>query len=340
MMKSEAETHVGSRVVKRLPLQNVARKRSRLMQALTLGGCAFLLSACEAPLNLSGVEQELDKSVRRTDQIQSLAATEKVQVAVGSNGLVLTRPNAESPWQRQVLEGEPNLIDVEACPDGSLIALSFERQLWMADVNAQQWRRSDIPTPENMLDAECALDGSYWAVGSFSTLMVSRDGGQNWSENSLNEDAMLSSIQFLDRSTGYVTGEFGVVARTDDGGQSWETLDYIPDDFYPQAAHFSSRETGWVVGLDGMILHTRDGGQSWEAESTPVVAPLYGIAQTDSGLFAMGENGTLLIRSDEQWQRLGAPAMPVWLRSAIEQSNGELLVAGGAGTLLSLSVQK
>ncbi|GAA0692077.1 hypothetical protein GCM10009104_18910 [Marinobacterium maritimum] len=339
MMKPEAETHVGSRVVARLSQQNLARETNRLLQAVALGGCAFLLTACEAPLNLTGVDQELNKSIRRTDQIQALAATEKLQIAVGNDGLVLTRQGSGASWQRQILEGAPNLIDVEACPDGSLIALSFERQLWMADARGQQWHKSDLPTPENLLDAECASDGSYWAVGSFSTLVVSRDGGESWSETSLNEDAMITSIQFLNDQTAYATGEFGLVARTDDGGRNWETLDYIPNDFYPQAAHFSSRESGWVVGLDGMVLHTRDAGLSWQAESTPVVAPLYGIAETDAGLFALGENGTLLTRSDNHWSQVETPAMPVWLRSAVGQANGELLVAGGAGTLMSLPIQ-
>lgn len=339
MMKPQAEIRVGSRVSTCLSQQSVVRESSRLLQALLLGGCTFLLTACEAPLNLSGVEQEVNKSVRRTDQIQSLATTPQVQIAVGNNGLVLTRPNNEAAWQRQILNGAPNLIDVETCPDGSAIALSFERQLWMADASGQQWRKSELPTTENMLDADCAPDGSYWAVGSFSTVMVSKDGGQSWTESSLNEDAMLTSIQFVDEATAYATGEFGLVVRTDDGGQNWQPLDYIPNDFYPQATHFSSRETGWVVGLDGMVLHTRDAGQSWQAESTPVAAPLYGIAETDFGLFALGENGTLLTRQDARWEAVKTPAMPVWLRSAIGQSNGELLIAGGAGTLMSLPIQ-
>lgn len=339
MMKPQAVDLNGSRTHACLSRTNAARLPGRLFRAVTLGGCALLLSACEAPLNLSGVEQELENPIRRTDQIQALAVTDQVQVAVGNAGLVLTRPDAGSKWQRDTLDGAPNLIDVDACPDGSLIALSFERQLWVGDADARQWRKSDLPTPENLLDATCAPDGSYWAVGSFSTLMVSRDGGANWSETSLNEDAMLTSIQFLDQQTAYATGEFGLVVRTDDGGQNWQPLDYIPNDFYPQAAHFRSREQGWVVGLDGMILQTRDGGKSWQSERTPVAAPLYGIADTSAGLFALGENGTVLSRGAERWEQVDAPALPVWLRSAAEQASGELLIAGGNGTLMSLPIQ-
>lgn len=305
-----------------------------------LAGCAFLLTACEAPLNLSGVEQELDKSIRRTDQILSLALTDRAQVAVGSSGLVLTRTDANAAWQRLTLDGAPNLIDVNSCPDGTFIALSFERQLWISDADARQWHKSDLPTPENLLDATCAPDGSYWAVGSFSTLMVSHDQGASWTESSLNEDAMLTSIQFLNDTTAYATGEFGLVVRSDDAGQTWQPLEYIPNDFYPQAAYFRTREQGWVVGLDGMVMHTADAGESWQAESTPVAAPLYGITDTSAGLFALGENGTLLSRTAERWELVAAPSMPVWLRSGAEQSSGELLVAGGNGTLVSLPIQQ
>ena len=308
-------------------------------KAVALAGATLMSSGCEAPLNLAGVEETLETPVRRTDQIQSVAVTEQLQVAVGNSGLVLTRIDQNAPWQRSILNGKPNLIDVDACPDGTLIALSFERELWTADATGQQWRSIDLPTPENMLEATCAPDGSYWAVGSFSTLLSSGDGGKSWSESTLNEDAMLTGIQFLDAQTAYTTGEFGLVARTDDGGKTWQPLDYIPNDFYPQAAHFRTAERGWVVGLDGRVMHTRDAGVSWQAEATPVAAPLYGIADTPAGLFAVGENGTLLTRSGQHWEQVDSPALPVWLRSAAALDNGELLVAGGAGTLMSLPIQ-
>jgi len=299
----------------------------------------MLLAGCEAPLNLSGVEDQLQEPVRRTDQVQAVATAPGLEVAVGSNGLVLHRTSSDQPWQRQILDTQPNLIDVDVCPDGSLIALGFEQQLWRSDDSAVSWRVIDLPTPENLLDAACAPDGSYWAVGSFSTLLSSHDGGDSWDENSLGEDAMLSSIQFLGDGTAYVTGEFGMVARSDDTGRNWEQLDYIPNDFYPQDAHFSTRWRGWVVGLDGMVLHTEDAGMSWQVEPTSVAAPLYGIVQAGDALVALGENGTVLSRRQGQWQPLEAPVMPIWLRDAARQENGQLLIAGGAGTLLSLDIQ-
>lgn len=322
-------------------VQPAGSRSSRLSSSfrLALLPGLLLLAGCEAPLNLSGVEQQLQEPVRRTDQIQSVAIQPGLEVAVGSHGLILRRNSSDANWQRQILASEPNLIDVEICPDGSLIALGFEQQLWRSDDQAQSWQGIDLPTSENLLDLACGPDGSYWAVGSFSTLLSSHDRGESWQENSLGEDAMLSSIQFLADGTGYVTGEFGIVARSEDIGGDWEMLDYIPNDFYPQAAHFTTRWRGWVVGLDGMVLHTEDAGDSWQIEPTPVVAPLYGIVEAGGELVALGENGTVLSRRQGQWQPLEAPVMPVWLRDAALQANGQLLISGGAGTLLSLDIQ-
>jgi len=333
MMRLKTE-HAAVSPAKARPTQ---RPLSLLRLAILPG--LMLLTGCEAPLNLGGVEQQLQEPVRRTDQILAVATTSGLEVAVGSDGLVLRRESSQAPWQRQILDTRPSLIDVEFCPDGSLIALGFERQLWRSDDRAVNWQPIALDTPENLLDLACAPDGSYWAVGSFSTLLSSRDGGASWNEDTLGEDAILSTIQFLDDGSAYATGEFGIVARSDDSGRHWEVLNPIPDDFYPQAARFVTRAQGWVVGLDGRVLHTKDAGLNWQIEPTPVVAPLYGIVQAGEELIALGENGTLIHRLQGQWQLMNGPLTPVWLRDAARQEDGHLLIAGGAGTLLSLDLQ-
>lgn len=294
------------------------------------------MAGCEAPLDLTGVEQEQGKSIRRTDQFQALAANDRVQVAVGNDGLVLTRTIGREAWQRQILPGAPGLIDVEACADQRLIALSFDKQLWRSDDDGAHWQVFAIPTQENLLDLTCAPDGRYWAVGSFSTLLQSSDQGQSWNEDSLNEDAMLTAIQFIDADLAYASGEFGLVARSLDGGATWEVLPPMLDEFYPQATLFTDADSGWSVGLDGTVLHTVDGGESWQLSPTPVAAPLYGLFESADGLYALGENATLLKHEARQWTPLPVPARPVYLRAALATAEG-LLVAGGNGTLLSLT---
>ncbi|MFC6673928.1 WD40/YVTN/BNR-like repeat-containing protein [Marinobacterium aestuariivivens] len=299
-------------------------------------GLALTLTGCEAPLNLDGIERQRQEAVRRTDQLQALTANDRVRVAVGNDGLVLTSPVDALQWQRHRIDAGPGLIDVDVCPDQSLLALAAERQLWRSRDHGQSWQAIDLPTAENVLAATCAPDGSYWVVGSFSTLLSSADQGRNWQQSSLDEDAMLTGIQFVDRNTAFVSGEFGILARSDDGGRDWSLQPPVPGDFYPQAAYFRDDREGWVVGLDGRILHSGDGGSSWSAQSTPVKAPLYGIAAAGADLYAVGENGTVLKARAGRWERQDAPVIPGYLRAALALGDGRLLVAGGGGTLLPL----
>ena len=126
-------------------------------QVLILAG----LAGCEAQLNLDGVEQQLTKSTLRTDQYQEMAENQGVITLVGSQGLVLRSSDQGQTWERQIIEGKPNFIGLAACPDNSLIALSFDKQIWNSPDNGQSWSSKPIPTREDVMDVNCAPDGSY-----------------------------------------------------------------------------------------------------------------------------------------------------------------------------------
>ena len=310
-------------------------KPAALLAAITL---PLIITGCEAPLNLEGVEQELTKPVRRTDQMQALAVVEDSVIVVGSDGLVLTSKAGELDWQRQQLSGKPNFVAIDTCPDNSVIALSMEHQLWISDDQGQNWRTSDIPTYESLITVTCGPDNSYWATGSFSTLMSSHDQGANWNELSLNEDASIGSLQFFDTDNLIATGEFGLVARSEDAGQNWTVQDPIPNDFFPMGTHFSDPDTGWVAGLGGTILATTDGGQNWHKQSTPTESPIYNFYANDTRLFAFGDHGTVLEQQGDSWVKLDAPKIPVYLRDGKQIDDKRLLVSGGWGALFTVDI--
>lgn len=305
---------------------------------LLISALSLSLAGCEAPLNLEKVEQELSKSIRRTDQFQSMASNDQVMVVVGNNGLVLTSPINEQQWQRQTLNNKPALVDVTQCPDQSFVALSLDKTLWRSSDNGSSWHSSPIDTQEDVLALTCAPDNSIWVVGSFSTILNSSDQGTSWNTFSLNEDALLTGIRFVDNNTVIATGEFGVVAKSENGGQDWNPPEYIPNDFYTQGAVFTSTTTGWVGGLSGQILHTTDGGMSWQQQTTPTESPIYGFQQAGSQLFAFGDHNTVLTLNGDQWQRVETHGKPVYLRAATQLSNNELLIAGGSGSLFTLDI--
>jgi len=320
--------------------------------------CLFLLG-CEASLNIEKINQELEKQVRRTDQFQGLSRNDSHLIAVGadgSNGLILqsalTSTNkAKTPmlesnsvaneiiWTRKIIAKQSTLIDVVACPDQSFIALATDKKIWRSSDNGSNWQAFDIPTQEDILALTCAPDNSIWVVGSFSTIMHSKDHGQSWNSNSLNEDAMLTSIHFLDEKTAMVVGEFGVFSRSDDAGLNWNPPEYIPNDFYVQNAHFNSVDEIWVGGLSGQILYTKNGGQNWTQQNTPTDSPIYGFSQTSDRLFAFGDHSTLLELKGEQWIAVNKKGKPVYLRDVLLLANGQLLLAGGSGSLYTQAIQ-
>lgn len=306
--------------------------------AVVAGVIPILLTGCEAPLNLEGVNKEQEKQVRRTDQFQAIAVSGDVVTVVGSDGLVITSDKEQLNWQRQELDSKPNLIAVETCPDKSLIALSMEHQLWISDDQGKNWRHSDIPTYESLISVTCAPDNSYWASGSFSTLMSSHDQGKSWNELSLNEDATISSVQFFDRNNAVAVGEFGFMARTEDGGLNWITQEPIPNEFFPLGSHFSDASTGWVAGLGGTILSTTDGGQTWNTQETPTESPIYNFYANDTRLFAFGDHGTVLEQKGEKWVRLESLKIPVYLRDGKQIDDKRLLVSGGWGALFTVDI--
>ena len=299
---------------------------------------ALVLTGCEAPLNLEGVEAEKQKQVHRTDQLQGIARNDTAFVVVGSDGVVLTRPLNDSEWTRYELEGSPALIDVEACSDQSFVALSIDKTTWFSRDNGATWQAKQLPTAEDVLDLTCAPDNSVWAVGSFSTVLHSADKGASWNETSLNEDAMLTGIQFIDPQTVYISGEFGLVSRSDDGGMSWNPPEMIPNDFYTHAAHFISATEGWVGGLSGQILYTKDGGISWEKQLTPTESPIYGFYSNGEALFAFGDHATLLRFTGQDWAAIDSQGRPVYVRDAAQLPSGDLLLAGGSGSLFTVTV--
>lgn len=318
----------------------------RIKTLMFLAAFPLILIGCEARLNLEGVNKELTKPVRRTDNFQALTSNGTVITAVGDSGLILTSPkesNTEDAlqWTRTKIEGQPNFIDIVACPDNSMIALSVERQLWTSINNGQKWTKSDLPTKETVVSLACVPNGDYWIVGTATTLLHSTDKGGSWSKNSLNEDATLTHIQFFDAQHGLVFGEFGLMAKTEDGGKSWQRAPKMPDNFYPMGVYFTDSQRGWVAGLSGTILRTDDGGKSWKRQETPTSSPLYGFRAMGDRVFAFGDNYTVIELDGQRWVALDIPHLSsAYLRDAKVINDNILLVAGGNGTLSSVKIKQ
>ena len=299
---------------------------------------SLLLTGCEAPLNLDAVRAQSQQPLKRTDFYQSITRNESLVVLVGNEGSLLQSPDNGETWNRTSLPTSNSFIDIDTCPDGSFIALTFDNNIWHGDIHARSWTAHALPSQEQMMTATCAPDGSWWSAGSFTTIQSSRDQGETWAETSLNEDAILNNLQFIDADTAFITGEYGLVLSTRDGGRNWDYTGYLPDEFYAHTSHFVSDREGWVGGLNGFIYHTMDGGENWERSPTGINAPIFGFVSGPSGLYALADNATVLKLSNDSWQKISTSDQPLYLRSGLMLPNNRMLAAGARGLLLNLEI--
>jgi photosystem II stability/assembly factor-like uncharacterized protein len=326
------------------------RRNSFFQQAKRAAGASFYyftillfffsFFGCEAKLNLDGVNKETAKSRVRTDQYQKMVMNDGGITIIGSQGLVLTSEDKGTTWKRQILNGKPNFIGLAVCPDKSLLAMSFDRQIWKSKDNGKIWVSAPITTKQDVLDIHCAPDGSYWVTGSRSTILHSSDEGKTWTETDLGEDAMLTYIKFFDAKNGYLAGEFGKFYKTTDGGQNWQSVGTIGEELYPLAVYFADELTGWAGGLDGVIMKTTDGGVTWKRQENETPAPVYGFFGDGTALYALADGCSVLSLKEDKWQRLKTPTAPVYLSGGIVLDHKQLLVAGGWGMMLTLPIEK
>ncbi len=297
------------------------------------------LSACEAPLDLEQVEQEATRSVHRFDHFKGLARNGSTVVAVAERGTLLVLPAGSTRFHRIEFDTPASFMAVTTCPDGRFVALDSRRTVRISDDAASNWQSVPVPTEETLMSLACDREGRIWVGASFSTLLHSDDDGRTWKSQNQEEDLQFTALQALADGTVVAAGEFGTVMFSSDGGTRWERTEPIPDDFYPLGIHFLDRQQGWVCGLGGTVWRTTDGGRSWSMEETDTVRPLYGFTELGERIFLLGDNGTLLERRGQRWQRVTAlTGVTPYLIAAVSLDDSRLLLAGGSGTLLTVEV--
>lgn len=316
--------------------QLIVPYRARLLLLLIT---AIPLFACEAPLNLKGVESSKSSPIRRTDIFMAATTSGGKSIIVGSEGLVVTAEAGTRNWQRDQVATKPTFIDITSCRQGLLAAVTMEGDVWISADHANTWSAHDLGTSEIPQGLTCDPLGGIWVVGSFGTILSSSDSGNTWVAHSLDEDIILSTVQFIDERNGFIMGEFGTVLITRDGGSNWELGEPVPNEFFPLSSIFKDTEYGWVTGLNGTIYSTLDGGATWRQEKTHTNAALFGVSIINDTLITVGNYGTVFhknVGSDPNtgWEPLEIPIESRFFFRVIHPlDNSKIIIAGGAGSL-------
>ena len=317
------------------------RSCKKLLQYFFTGTLILLLIACEAPLILDEVEKSTQAYVRRTDIFLAVAANAETVVVVGSHGLVLVSNDDGESWRRQELSGWPALIDVTACTNGIIAALSFEGDIWVSEDRGSTWQARQQGSEESPQAITCDQANRLWVVGAFTTISSTEDLGKHWSVFTTDEDIILNNIQFINDTEAFVSGEFGTLMKTEDAGKTWETLAPIKADFYPQDMYFEDSMRGWTIGLVGVALRTIDGGQSWQQQETNTLVSLFRLAKSGETLFAVGGEGKIFYLNGEAWNEVDhGRDIRLYLGGIEALQNNRIIVSGPSGTLHILIVDE
>lgn len=301
---------------------------------LSLAITGLLLAACTQAPDMSGIASERERSVKRYDISQAIAANDKVIVVGTQSGAVLVSADKGATWKRQAL-GQTSLIDIAVCADKSFVAIDHYHKVWSADAEGKVWQAVKLEQPRTPLAVACSPQGGWWVAGTNAVIAGSADQGKTWQVTDLGEDTQITTIQFIDDKRAVALGEFGITVMSDDGGASWKKGPKIPGDFYPYAALFRDAREGWVSGIAGQMLHTRDGGQTWQKQVNATQAALNRLFLHDGVPYGVGSGGVVARLEGDSWRNVPYPdPLPMFLGGGASLPGQAALVIGGPGGLL------
>lgn len=277
-------------------------------------------------------------------------------VAVGQHGHILLSNDGEN-WQQANVPVQATLTSVYFLNDQLGWAVGHDATILHSQDGGLNWQvQQYLPELEKpLLDIYFKNAQQGLAVGAYGQVFRSNDGGTTWQSEfhqeflladdvdyikelkAEDEEAYLDEISFIlphfnglvqDGRTLFLLGETGLLAKSNDFGLTWQQF----DGFY-QGSFFSLARTQsgniLVAGLRGHVFRSIKNGQQWQEIATNTTALLNDIVfSDDERIFVLGNNGMLLVSSDDGESFSQRP-----------QQDGKTLIAGVwfKGRLLAVS---
>ncbi|MGA9121006.1 MAG: YCF48-related protein [Bacteroidota bacterium] len=172
--------------------------------------------------------------------------------------------------------------------------VSGDGKILRTDDAGANWQEASINAPVGALTDIFMSDLMHgFAVGTGNVLLRTNDGGKNWEERGITVTFDYNGVWQIDSAKGFAAGSDGHLLRTTNGGTSWYILNMQMPTF--RSIAFTGRDTGFAVGDGGGLVMTTNGGFAWSAPSSGTRGALLRVACfAGIGVFAVGENGTLL----------------------------------------------
>lgn len=329
------------------------RKRGIVRQRIAWSWIALCLSALAS---VASAEQIAHKDLRQ-DLFTTCISPNGQRWIVGELGRILSTNDNGKTLVRADLDSREAFLSIACSADGSLLVTGQDGLAMRSRDNGATWQELETGTDRTLLSVTYADANVALAVGDFGTIVRTTDGGDTWSKVSLPTemflpediaeiiepgDILLYGIDFASPSQGWIAGEFGSIFATTDGGVTWVAQPTGQETTLFDIS-FVDPQRGWAVGIEEVMLHTEDGGLTWNRQQVPsrpgFVLGLYGVDVAGNIGWAVGDNGLLLRSNDggRSWERVDLPIefAANWLRDIDLNQNGEGLIVGGSGILIS-----
>lgn len=165
------------------------------------------------------------------------------------------------------------------------------------------------------------------AVGDHGYILLSDDAGKSWRRAKAPDEPLLTAIDFLDDRLGLAVGHDSAILLSTDGGETWTQQFSAPADGRPlMDVLFVKKDFAVAVGAYGAYYDSTDGGKTWTARK--IIADdkhLNAVLELgDGNLLILGEAGTILTTDD--WGKSWKPVPSPYKGSFF----GGLVTAKGA----------
>ena len=174
------------------------------------------------------------------------------------------------------------LLDV-ALAGNRLVAVGDRGHILFSDDNGVSWTQAKVPSRQMLTAVFFVSAQKGWAVGHDAQILQTTDAGATWTVQfeDLEREAPLLDIWFQNEQHGLAVGAYGALLETTDGGQNWEDVSDRLDneDGYHLNSIAAITDSGlFVVGEQGSMFRSADWGTTWETVKGPYEGSLFGVS--------------------------------------------------------------
>ncbi len=301
---------------------------------------------------------------------------DKIVVAVGDNGTILTSKDTGKKWKEQDSPVKATLRGLHftdakhgwACGDGDPSAPKVRKGHVVIGVGnpekpkcgsclttsdgGKTWKNVWVQTnfelrsiwmASKKTGQICNHGGEDHADGD---TVITKDGGSTWSQKRIWRG--LNDCFWFGEQEGWAVGsrpfasrENSRIVHTTDGGANWAAVN-TPDiggRNQLRSIWFVDKKFGCAVGDGGAILVTTDGGRKWTLCKKVTDKNLYAVCFTNTkNGWAVGQNGTILETTNggNSWKKANSPTGETLYGLHFSKKSNIGIAVGESGTIIRL----